>query len=262
MDPGRPAAGTRPSRGPRPRFAHGGREPPLRGHGGETVCPERLTLLGVCRTAPQEHQNLSCRLVDVALPAEGGLDSASLTAVVRQCAEGDPGAVTAVRGEELGSGLRTAEPRRSHRGAAPPASRGGVSHHRRARSRRSRDRGLAGAEAQARLVLVGRSSPRCAPRRSCGPSKPSIRGGRGHGGRRRSSRDGKGRRPRRDRRFSGVQGVFHAAGVTQGSSFARLAEVERTVAAEQVRAKVGGLRVLVTSSADALSTSASSPRPC
>jgi acyl transferase domain-containing protein/acyl carrier protein len=36
--------------------------------GGETIYPEKTTLLGPCQVVPQEHTNISCRSIDIALP--------------------------------------------------------------------------------------------------------------------------------------------------------------------------------------------------
>jgi acyl transferase domain-containing protein/acyl carrier protein len=37
--------------------------------GGETVCPEKTTIMGPCKVIPQEYPDVPCRSIDVALPA-------------------------------------------------------------------------------------------------------------------------------------------------------------------------------------------------
>jgi acyl transferase domain-containing protein/acyl carrier protein len=39
--------------------------------GEESLCPEKATLLGLCKVVPQEYLNLSCRSLDILLPASG-----------------------------------------------------------------------------------------------------------------------------------------------------------------------------------------------
>jgi acyl transferase domain-containing protein/acyl carrier protein len=39
--------------------------------GEESLCPEKATLLGLCKVVPQEYLNLSCRSIDILLPASG-----------------------------------------------------------------------------------------------------------------------------------------------------------------------------------------------
>ena len=63
--------------------------------GGEKLTPEKATVLGACRVIPQEHPNLSCRVVDLALPAPMEPLSAQLLAEI--LAEAAP-AVVALRG--------------------------------------------------------------------------------------------------------------------------------------------------------------------
>jgi amino acid adenylation domain-containing protein/non-ribosomal peptide synthase protein (TIGR01720 family) len=36
--------------------------------GEEEVCPEKITILGACRTIPQEYPNITCRSIDITLP--------------------------------------------------------------------------------------------------------------------------------------------------------------------------------------------------
>jgi acyl transferase domain-containing protein/acyl carrier protein len=39
--------------------------------GAESLCPEKATLLGLCKVVPQEFLNLSCRSIDILLPTSG-----------------------------------------------------------------------------------------------------------------------------------------------------------------------------------------------
>src|SRR5262249_4975962 len=41
--------------------------------GGETLRPEKATLIGLCKVIPQELPNIVCRSLDVTLPSAGGL---------------------------------------------------------------------------------------------------------------------------------------------------------------------------------------------
>ena len=48
--------------------------------GGETLAPEKATLLAACKVISQEHPNFSCRSIDVPLTAGGGLQEERLIA--------------------------------------------------------------------------------------------------------------------------------------------------------------------------------------
>jgi acyl transferase domain-containing protein/acyl carrier protein len=46
--------------------------------GEESLCPEKATLLGLCKVVPQEYLNLSCRSIDISLPTPGSKREAVL----------------------------------------------------------------------------------------------------------------------------------------------------------------------------------------
>src|SRR5262249_48385185 len=60
--------------------------------GGETVWPEKATLLGPCRTIPLEYPGISCRAIDVALPTAGASGEALARLVDNLLGELDGGA--------------------------------------------------------------------------------------------------------------------------------------------------------------------------
>ncbi len=127
--------------------------------GGEELSPEKATVLGPCKVAPQEYPHLSCRSIDLHLPPPGGEDEERLVELLAtELASDSKDAVVAYRHNRRWS--QTFEQQRIEKpGAGPSGLRdggvylitgglGGV--------------GLVLAEhlaktVRARLVLVGRS---------------------------------------------------------------------------------------------------------
>jgi len=125
--------------------------------GGETLAPEKATLLGPCKVIPQEHPNISCRSIDIIVPAETQA-AALIDQLLAELAAPASDSVVAYRGPHrwVQSFARTRLPAQSERTALRErgvylitGGLGGI--------------GLALAEhlahtVQARLVLVGRST--------------------------------------------------------------------------------------------------------
>jgi len=58
--------------------------------GTEPICPAKATILGPCKTIPQEYPNLRCRAIDLDLPAVGGEWDESLATSLLGEVMGDP----------------------------------------------------------------------------------------------------------------------------------------------------------------------------
>jgi acyl transferase domain-containing protein len=69
--------------------------------GAELICPAKATILGPCKTIPQEYPNMRCRTIDLELsPSPGGWEEALVTSLLSEMA-GDPsGTVIAYRNGE------------------------------------------------------------------------------------------------------------------------------------------------------------------
>jgi acyl transferase domain-containing protein/acyl carrier protein len=126
--------------------------------GHEPICPEKATVLGPCTVIPQEYPQIACRSVDLSLPAPEAITDTLIEQLIGDCLARSSSAVIAYRGSYRWV--------RSFGPVSPAAA---------ARPGRLRQRGvylitgglggvgLAVSEylaehAQARLVLVGRSS--------------------------------------------------------------------------------------------------------
>ncbi len=67
--------------------------------GGETVCPEKATLIGPVRVIPQEYPNVSCRSIDIVLPEPGMRQEERLASQLRtELAEKCSAPIIALRG--------------------------------------------------------------------------------------------------------------------------------------------------------------------
>ncbi|HEY6186084.1 MAG TPA: amino acid adenylation domain-containing protein [Pyrinomonadaceae bacterium] len=86
----------------------------------DRLVPERATTLGPCRVIPQEYPNITCRSIDVSLPATGGREEEKLVAqVLSEFVSGAPETVVAYRGNRRL--IQAFEPVRLERGAGVPA---------------------------------------------------------------------------------------------------------------------------------------------
>ncbi|HYR11859.1 MAG TPA: SDR family oxidoreductase, partial [Longimicrobium sp.] len=73
--------------------------------GSEALCADKATLLGICRVAPQERRSLSCRSIDLVLPAAGaGRDETVVADLLRELRAESPDRLVAYR-----RGVRWAE---------------------------------------------------------------------------------------------------------------------------------------------------------
>jgi len=67
--------------------------------GADVLCPERATVLGPCKTIPQEYPNIKCRCIDIVLPASGRVPGEELTGrLIAEFASKPSGAAIAYRG--------------------------------------------------------------------------------------------------------------------------------------------------------------------
>jgi non-ribosomal peptide synthase protein (TIGR01720 family) len=67
--------------------------------GEKRVCPEKATVLGVCRTLPLEYPNLTCQSVDIALPEAEGLGRLA-DQMISEIIHETPDVVVAYRGRD------------------------------------------------------------------------------------------------------------------------------------------------------------------
>ncbi len=67
--------------------------------GGETICPEKTTLLGACTVIPQEYLNMTCRSIDVTMPGPDSLTTEKLVEqILNDIASDSTDTVVAYRG--------------------------------------------------------------------------------------------------------------------------------------------------------------------
>lgn len=67
--------------------------------GEETLCPEKSTVLGPCKVIPQEYPHISCRSIDVVLPASGVQSNERLVEqLIAELTAESPDSVVAYRG--------------------------------------------------------------------------------------------------------------------------------------------------------------------
>jgi acyl transferase domain-containing protein/acyl carrier protein len=67
----------------------------------EDVAPEKATILGACKVIPQEHPNITCRAIDLAVPGPGTQHAAgAVDRLLVELAAPAPGAVVAYRGNQ------------------------------------------------------------------------------------------------------------------------------------------------------------------
>lgn len=93
--------------------------------GYERLCPEKATLLGPCKVIPQEYPQLSCRFLDIELPAPGSLAEGQLAdQMIAEAQLHSSGAAIAYRGSHRW--LQTFEPIRRDRPAPACLRSGGV----------------------------------------------------------------------------------------------------------------------------------------
>ena len=219
--------------------------------GGEALAPEKATLLAACRVMPQEYPNLACRVVDVVVPPAGSserdllagrllaetLAAAAETAVAYRAGRRWVQAV-----ERLPEPAEGAVPRLRDRGVYLVTGGGG-------RVGQALAEALAG-RCRARLVLVSRS-----------PLGDAAAGA--AAGRRRLERlaelgaevltvaadaaDPAARRAAMaaaQRRFGGLHGVIHAAGLVRGDWLHALQGLQPEDLARHLRPKALGAMAL------------------
>ncbi|MDB4947621.1 MAG: amino acid adenylation protein, partial [Gemmatimonadetes bacterium] len=211
--------------------------------GREPLCPEKATVLGICRVAPQERRSLSCRSIDLALPPrDPGRDQAVVADLMRELRSDSSDRLVAYR-----RGVRWAEA--FARIQAPPQAA-------RSRLRQGGVYLIAGGlgrigqttaewlarEVGARLVLTSRSgvADREAVRalEAAGAEVLVLRCDLGDEAQVRQVVD------TTIERFGALHGVIHAAGVVGERAQRALEETGPEACAEQFAAKVDGLRVL------------------
>jgi amino acid adenylation domain-containing protein len=228
--------------------------------GGDAIDPEKATLLGVCQVLPQEHDHFSCRAIDVVLQSGNHRELAGRLLAEISRRAGDR--LVAFRGRRRW--VRSFDPVRIDAPVgAVPALRdrgvylitGGLG-----RFGLSYARHLAG-RVQARLVLIGRSG---LPPREDWPEWLESRGNHAvsHKIRRVQELEASGAEvevvsadvadeaqmraviERARRRFGGLHGVIHAAGLIGPETFRAISETGRREAEAHFRPKLGGAAVL------------------
>jgi acyl transferase domain-containing protein/thioesterase domain-containing protein len=232
--------------------------------GGEVLRPEKATVIGTCKSVPQEYPGISCLSVDVTLPEAGTWqESRLLDSLLAELTAEPSNAVVAYRGADRW--VQTFEPVRLEAEAGRPARlrehgvymlTGGLGKDSLVRARYLAE-GL-----RARLVLVGRTG---LPEESEWESWVETHG----------EQDGLSVKIRKvqelqalgaevlvvkadvadvaqmrsvleqvDRRFGALHGVIHAAGVTDAAASRLVLELGRVECEWQFQPKVYGLYVL------------------
>ncbi|MCU1347843.1 MAG: polyketide synthase, partial [Acidobacteria bacterium] len=202
--------------------------------GGEPVHPEKATLLGPCKVIPQERSQLRFRIIDVDTPAAGGEIAGELTGDIEDT-------VVAYRGRHRW--IQTFEPWPLPRPAAPSLLRQGGCY------LITGGRGRIGtliadwlaATAGANLVLVGRSAASAdvtTRLESLGIGVLNITADA-------ADEPAMGEAIREARaRFGRIDGVVHAAGLTDDRGFLPFEETNAALAGEHFRAKAASLLIL------------------
>jgi acyl transferase domain-containing protein len=212
--------------------------------GDEPLHAERWLIQGLSKVIPQEHQNISCRTIDIPLNMTTPNDQFRLIdLVIEEMRTPARGAVVAVRGDQRW--VQTfAHPRFHPKSSQAPLREGGV-------YLITGGFGKIGSVLAdylartlgAKLVLVGRASTESRQRQitaleNAGAEVLSIAADI-------SDQDQVQRAVAEMRcRFGAVHGVIHAAGVTDTASFLTIAEMDRASCGPHFRAKVQGLDVL------------------
>jgi len=93
--------------------------------GAELICPAKATILGPCKTIPQEYPNMRCRTIDLELsPSAGGWDEALVTNLLSEMV-GDPSATVIAYGNGE-RWVQVFEPERIEKPNANTLREGGV----------------------------------------------------------------------------------------------------------------------------------------
>jgi amino acid adenylation domain-containing protein len=241
--------------------------------GGEQLSPQKATMLGPIKVIPQEYPNIRCRCLDVLLPGPGSLQEENLVRqLLEECSGKSPDTIVAYRSNFRW--VQTFEPVRlksnehhAHRKHEPLAGHslreggvylvtGGLG-----------NIGFILAEyiagnAKARLILVGRSpflpaeewqrwlnrhdreEPVSAKIRKLQKLRQlgaEVLVAQADAGNQQQMKEVI---HRAEERFGPINGVIHAAGITQGRSFSTAAEIKPPECEQQFQAKVYGLLVL------------------
>jgi acyl transferase domain-containing protein/acyl carrier protein len=232
--------------------------------GDERLCPEKATLLGLCKVIPQEYPNISCRTIDISIPDSGSpQESQTVEALLAEVAAESDDHVVAYRGKRRWVQTYVPVPLGLAIPQAPVFREGGVylitgglGHV-----------GLALAEhlartVHARLILIGRSE--VPPRREWEPLLEIVDEGDNLHRKLRSimaleklgaevmvlGADVADRQQMRVvvarglERFGAIHGVIHAAGIVEDKSVRTISELGRGECELQFRPKVSGVFVL------------------